>query len=76
MGNTIPFPLSKIDEQLADLRALVETLIFIQEEADAGKLESLHDATVAMLYMIDEKIVAASGNSGALHRHAYQAANQ
>ena len=76
MSNVVPMPLSNIDQQLAEIRSMVDALIFMQEEADADKLASLHDATVAMLYIINDKVSVASGSCSALHRREYRTASR
>lgn len=59
---------SHIDMQLGEIAGLVQALIFMQEEADDARRESLRGATVAMLYVITDKLRTADRSVAAAYR--------
>lgn len=61
----IPPAITNLDMQIAEVRAMVEALIFLQEEGESARVR---DASVAMLYVINEKLGTADSAVAALHR--------
>ena len=76
MSNVIPMPLANIDEMLADIDALVDSLIFMNEAAEETDRERVRGNTISLLYQVRDKSLAAHKSSSALHRSAYRAANR
>jgi hypothetical protein len=57
-----------IDQHLSEISGLVEALIFIQEEAEPAKLQSLHSSVVTLLYVATDKIKIANAGVARLPR--------
>jgi len=71
MPNVTPFPVANIDMQLGEVRALLELLISLGENAEDGEFLRLRGSTVAMLYVATEKLSSADKSTAQLmHRRA------
>lgn len=60
--------IDNIDMQLSEISGLVQAMLFMQEEADDARRAELRDATVAMLYIISDKLKSANGSVAAASR--------
>ncbi|WP_245465823.1 MULTISPECIES: hypothetical protein [unclassified Mesorhizobium] len=63
----IPFPLSNIDQQIAEARAVVEMLISMGENAEDAEFLRLRASSVTMLYLITDKLKSADRSIPALY---------
>ncbi len=68
MPNVIPFPLTNIDQQLAEARAIVDMLISAGENAEEAEFLRLRASSVTMLYLITDKLQSADRSLPALYR--------
>ncbi|GAA2872041.1 hypothetical protein GGQ99_000950 [Aminobacter niigataensis] len=66
-SNVIPLPLTNIDQQLSEATALVETLISIGENAEDAEFLRLRSSTVALLYILTDKLKSADRSIPALY---------
>lgn len=61
----VPPALGAIDLDLSEIGAIIEALIFMQEEGEPARV---HNATVALLYIAHDKLASALRSSNQLHR--------
>jgi len=61
----VPPALGNLDIQIADIRGMVDALIFMQEESEPQRLR---DASIALLYVINDKLAHADRVVASLHR--------
>jgi len=60
----------RIDQQLAEMSALLRALIFISENVEDHQHELLRHAATSLCYMADDKIAAANRDVSLLLRMA------
>lgn len=71
MPNVTPFPINNIDMQLGEVRALLELLISVGENAEDAEFLRLRGNTVALLYVANEKLGSADKSTAQImHRRA------
>lgn len=68
MPNVIPLPLTNIDQKLDEARALVDMLISVGENAEAAEFLRLRSSSVALLYVLTDKLSDADSSIPALYR--------
>lgn len=68
MSNVIPLPLTNIDQQLGEVRALVDILIAVGENSEEAEFLRLRGSSVALLYVITDKLKSADRSIPALYR--------
>lgn len=68
MATITPFPLGNIDMQLGEVRALLDTLISIGENAEDEEFLRLRASTVSLLYIATDKLKSADRSVPHLYR--------
>lgn len=66
-NNIIPLPIANIDQQLGEIRAAVDMLISLGENAEEAEYLRLRGSTVCMLHIIVGKLASADRSVAPLY---------